>query len=251
MCVTGFAGMYNLKNLSPEIIVPPELYAGTPALLRIRLHNTKLHLPSFLIRVSSAGGHEIILPVVPPSGTAEGVTRVTFDVRGVALVGKVTVSSSFPINFFNRYWSYFLETEYVVFPRLARNKASGEGGEAIHPGPSLRQSRGLDGEIESIADYSGREPLRMIHWKLSARGDELLVKEFGRQAASPLVIDLAVVPGNNLEERISHAAWLIKRWCCERPVGLRLDTETFSAAAGHHHGMRLLTALARYGESVH
>ena len=248
MCVTGFAGMYNLKKLSPEILLPAELYAGTPALIRIRIHNEKRYLPSFLIRVHCVGDKEVLIPVIPPSGTVDSVARVTFDTRGRVVVGKVTISSTFPVNFFNRYWSYYLDSEYIVFPRLVTGVVRGEGNEAVSAGLSLRQSRGLDGEIESISEYSGREPLRMIHWKLSARGDALLVKEFGRQAASPLLIDLATMPGHTLEQRISRAAWLVKRWCTLRPVGLRLGADLLPAEAGHRHALRILTALALYGE---
>ncbi|WP_246545576.1 DUF58 domain-containing protein [Pelotalea chapellei] len=248
MCVTGLAGMYNLQKLSPEVIPPSEIYAGTPVLLRLRLHNAKRLLPSFLISVRCEGSKGITFPVIPSSKTVECVIRAVFDARGRTKVGKVMVSSVFPVNFFNRYLSYDLDTEFLVFPQLIRCGARGEGSEPVRSGSAFRQSRGLDGEIEGIADYSGREPLRMIHWKLSARGDELLVKEFGRQAASPVVISLADMPGQTLEERISHAAWLIKHWCSMRPVGLRLETDIFPAEAGHHYGLRLLTALALYGE---
>jgi uncharacterized protein (DUF58 family) len=85
----------------------------------------------------------------------------------------------------------------------------------------------------------------MIHWKLSARSDELLVKEFGHATAQPLVIDLDALPGN-LEGRISLAAGLVRRWSRERPVGLKLRDRTIPAEAGHRHGIKLLTELALY-----
>ena len=108
------------------------------------------------------------------------------------------------------------------------------------------RDRGHDGELERIAEYSGNEPLRMIHWKLSARGDDLLVKEFGRQSALPLLLDLDRMPGRDQEERISAAAWLIRSRVMERPVGLRLGNRTFAAVLGSRHGKYLLTELALY-----
>ena len=101
--------------------------------------------------------------------------------------------------------------------------------------------------MERIAAYSGREPLRVIHWKLSARGDDLLVKDFGRQTSPPLVIDLDTLAGSTLEERISQAAWLVRRWVQQRPVGLCLGGRMIPPASGRAHGALLLKDLARYG----
>jgi uncharacterized protein (DUF58 family) len=87
----------------------------------------------------------------------------------------------------------------------------------------------------------------MIHWKLSARVDDLLVKEFGRQSAPPLVIDPQKLAGNTLEERISQAAWLVRRKVHERPVGLCLEGRIIPPASGRIHGALLLKELALYG----
>jgi hypothetical protein len=82
---------------------------------------------------------------------------------------------------------------------------------------------------------------------LSARGDDLLVKQFGSQSSPPLNVDLKRMPGNNLEERISQAAWLVKRWSMERPVSLILEQTTILAGMGAQHERHLLTELAIYG----
>ncbi|MEI6305406.1 MAG: hypothetical protein WCP33_01155, partial [Deltaproteobacteria bacterium] len=76
----------------------------------------------------------------------------------------------------------------------------------------------------------------------------LMVKEFGRQAATPLIIDLDVLTGSTIEERISRAAWQVRRWVRERPVGLKLSGSIITAETGHRHGMRLLTELALCGK---
>jgi uncharacterized protein (DUF58 family) len=87
----------------------------------------------------------------------------------------------------------------------------------------------------------------MVHWKLSARGDDLLVKEFGRHSVPPLVIELEKLAGDTLEERISRAAWLVRRTMHERPVGLRLGGTTIPPSSGRGHAARLLKELALYG----
>ena len=86
----------------------------------------------------------------------------------------------------------------------------------------------------------------MIHWKHSARTLDFLVKGFGRSVAAPLVINLDLISGQGLEERLSRAAWLVQRWVRERPVGMILGGRLISAGIGKQHGLQLLKELALY-----
>ncbi len=247
MSITGLAGMVNLKGLTPRLLPPAEIFAGSATPFRLRLLNEKQRLPSFLIRVECGDGPGVMLPVVPHATVAEAALSLTFPRRGVARVGTVRISSPFPVNFFTRFWTFRLDDEFVVYPRLLRGTALGDGPEARRSGSLVRRERGQDGELERIAAYSGREPLRMIHWKLSARLDELLVKGFGRQSAQPLMIDPDELAGTTLEERVSQAAWLVRHRVQDQPVGLRLGGRTIPPAAGRTHGALLLKELALHG----
>jgi uncharacterized protein (DUF58 family) len=244
MSVTGLAGMFNLKGITPELLPPSEVFAGSATPFRFRLHNEKKHLPSFLIRIECENGQALTLPVVPHGSTTESAVSFTFPRRGFARIGMVSISSPFPVNFFTRFWKFSIDGQFVVFPRLVHGISTGDDRQERLTGSNIRQERGQDGELERIAGYSGREPLRVIHWKLSARSDDLLVKEFGRQTAPPLVINLDALAGTTLEERISQAAWLVRRWVYQRPVGLCLGNRTIPPATGRNQGNLLLRDLA-------
>jgi len=247
MSVTGVAGMLNLKKLTPELVPPEEIYASSETSFLLNVHNAKRILPSFLIRLEGPGGQIAMVPVVPPQGFSSARISLMFPVRGRSCVERIKISSPFPVNFFTRYWTIPIDTCFVVFPRLSQGLSSGDGVGIERPGINVHLSRGVDGELERISGYSGSEPLRMIHWKLSARSDTLLVKGFGRQAQQPIFIDLDAIQGNTLEERISRAAWLVKRWVMERPVGLALGERTIPPEVGRRHGVVLLSELALYG----
>lgn len=247
MCVTGYAGMLNIKGLTPKILPPAEIFAGSAARFGLSVQNGKRRAASFLIRLELHGGQGVTIPLVGPGASAEGGVSLTFPERGRTGVARITISSRFPVNFFTRWWTFTLDENFIVFPRLLPWTPTIPGHDAERSGSSSRQARGLDGELERIAGYSGSEPYRMIHWKLSARGEELVVKEFGRQAAPPLIIDLETLPGQGLEERISRAAWMVRRWVQERPVGLVCGNRTIPAEAGHRQRVKLLTELATYG----
>jgi uncharacterized protein (DUF58 family) len=246
MSVTGLAGMYNIKKLVPDLYPPEELYAGIPAPFRLSVQNTARYLPSFLARVETSAGPALVFPVVLKNSTCDGTVMMTFIQRGIFPLGRVTISSPYPVGFFTRYWSYEITGTVTVFPRPLISVSGGSGEDAMNSGDGLRRERGLSGELERIYPYSGSEPLRMIHWKHSARSHDLLVKGFGRSVVTPLVIDVNTLPGQGIEEQLSRAAWLIQRWVQERPVGLLLGGRILSTGLGRQHGLMLLKELALY-----
>lgn len=247
MAATGYAGMLNIKGVIPELLPPDEIFAGTPARFNLLLRNKKRYIPSFLIRLSVAGNGETLLPFVGSAENLASTMTLTFPERGRQTVGRISVSSPFPVNFFTRYWNYSSDTACIVYPRPLPSADNGAGDDAARPGSGTKEIRGLDGELEGIREYSGAEPLRAIHWKLSARGEELLVKEFGSRSAPPLIIKLESLSGTDIEAKLSHAAWLIKQRAMEQPVGLELDGRIILPASGRRHASLLLTELALYG----
>ena len=247
MSITGLAGMYNIKKLDPYIIPPGEIFAETPAPFRLCVRNNKRYLPSFLISLKCQSGQSVIIPIIQPNSSCEGNVILTLGHRGIVPVGLITISSTFPVGFFTRYWTFNVGTLLTVFPVLIAGSYTDASEKAPLAGTVLRRERGIEGELEQIYPYSGVDPLRSIHWKLSARSNDLLVKGFGSQSAKPLLIDVAGLPGQGLEERISRAAWLVWRLVRERPVGLVLGDRSIPAELGKQHGLMLLTELALYG----
>lgn len=247
MSVTGVAGMYNIKKLLPDLHPPEEIYAGIPAPFSLSVRNCKRYLPSFLIRLECDTGQSHVCPVVLQNSASHESVLFTFNRRGRVPIGRIKISSPYPVGFFTRFWSYEIDGTVTVFPRPIATDSGGGGEESPATGTGLRRERGLNGELERIFLYTGSEPLRMIHWKLSARGHDLLVKGFGRRVVAPLVIDLDTLPGQGEEERLSRAAWLVQRWVRERPVGLLLGGRVLAAGIGKQHGLKLLKELALYG----
>jgi uncharacterized protein (DUF58 family) len=173
---------------------------------------------------------------------------LTFNHRGVVPAGQITISSTYPVGFFTRYLTFETDAQFTVFPSLIAGGYPDSSDESQRAGTALHRERGIDGELEQIYQYSGAEPLRSIHWKLSARSHDFLVKGFGSRSARPLLIDLARLPGQGVEERISRAAWLVRRLVCKRPVGLVFGSRVIPAKCGKQHGLMLLTELALYGQ---
>jgi uncharacterized protein (DUF58 family) len=112
---------------------------------------------------------------------------------------------------------------------------------------SLRKC--YDGDVTRIADYTGNEPLRLIHWRLSAKHEEFKVKEMSAAAREPVIIDIKAMPGKNLEEHLCCAVFLINRLIgANRPVGLKLPNKVISPALSRVHRLGLLAELAVYAK---
>lgn len=244
MSVTGYAGMANLQRLDVELLPPPELYAGQPAPFTLRISNRKRYVPSFLLSFSCQGG-VAVLAHLPADATVDLPLELSLPERGWRHLSSVLVSSPFPVGFFIRSWRFSIDRELLVYPRLVPCQESGGGRGGSRAAAGRHDERSSSGEVERIVEYSGREPLRQIHWKLSARAEELKVKQYRSATAEPLLIELDDLPGR-LEERICCAAWLVHHWAAERPVGLHLGGQRLQPQAGLRQMHQLLAALAVY-----
>jgi len=247
MSVTGLAGMYNIKHLVPDLHPPDEMYAGMPAPFRLSVKNGKRYLPSFLIQLECHAGTTLVFPVVTRNSVGYSTVLLSFPRRGRVPLGRITISSPYPVGFFTRFWSFEISDSVIVFPCPISADLHWDGDDSPVSGTGIRPERGLSGELERIYPYSGSEPLRMIHWKHSARSHDLLVKGFGKSVVAPLVIDPTVLAGEGVEEQLSRAAWLVRRWTRERPVGLLLGNRVYPPGIGKQHSLLLLKELALYG----
>ncbi len=247
MAVSGILGRLNLAGLGIRLEIPDEVYDSVPTLLSVHLENRKRLLPAFLIEVLLPASRTVFT-VVEKRGAASAALPAVFHGRGTHQVVHARVRSIFPINFFVRSFPVPVGRTITVFPTPRPCRLAGEAGRLDAGGELPTARKGYEGEISRIADYRGGEPLKMIHWKLSARHDKLKVKELSAVARPPVIIALDLLPGS-LEERLGCAAYLVGA-CLreERPVGLRLGGRTLPPAIGRAHKLRLLAELAGHGQ---
>ena len=248
MSVSGVLGKWNLDKVDVRYLPPDEIYDGLPTLLGVELVNRRRWMPIFLMEIVVAD-RMIFFPLVDPGRGRQKNLEITLSGRGYCQLPAVAVRSRFPGNFFIRSKGLTIDQEVTVFP-------------APQPCPDLRQvdpggsqgtqqnwQRGYEGDINRISDYQGGEPLKSIHWKLSARHDRLKVKELSAATRKPVVLDLAELPGQGLEQRLRYASYLVTRWLRDGwPVGLKAGSQAFPPGVGQRHKLLLLQALAHYGQ---
>jgi len=248
MSVSGILGKWNLSQVEVRYLPSNEIYDGVATLLGVELINRRRWLPIFLMEVMIAD-RNIFFPIVDPEQLLSKNLEITLLGRGVKQLPDAVVSSRFPVNFFIRSQGMLIDQQATVFPapRACADFMRADPG-GTH-GSQQNFLRGYEGDINRISDYHGGEPLKSIHWKLTARHDRLKVKELSTVSRKPVVLDLTEIPGSDIEQRLCHACYLITRWLRDGwPVGLKAGTIDLPPGIGQQHKLLLLKTLAHYGQ---
>jgi uncharacterized protein (DUF58 family) len=248
MTVSGILGWLNIRGLHMRVELPDEIYAGMATLATVRLVNAKRFFPSFLLCTRVLG--KSVTTYLLKNGAGETNSFVhTFPFRGAQSIPSAEICSPFPINFFVRCRRTTLGLEFPVFPAPLAGAGSSHPENPLRQGDASTFRKGNDGEFSRIADYTGNEPMKLIHWRLSAKFEEFKVKEMSATSGEPLMIDIDLLPGRDLEEKLSLACFLVNRMTgANRPVGLKLRERTLRPALSRQHRLHLLTELALYGK---
>lgn len=245
MAVSGWLGQRNLRSLRIKINLPKEIFAGQPTLIGIQLLNQRTKLPAFLIRIH-LGDSFPLFPQIFANASAKRSLMLSWPERGQQQIEHLWVDSCFPINFFVRSLRIEVKQKLLVFPcPLAAEPPIAVGDNALRH-QAIRSVSGDSGDLRGIHDYRGGEPLKAIHWKLSARDHRLKVKQHEGLGAQPILIDPTELPGTT-EEQLGRATRLIiDHIHQQRPVGLRLQERLIPPRCDNRQRHRLLTELALY-----
>lgn len=218
----------------------------TPATVTLR--NGRRRFPAFLLEVE-VQGKAVPFRLVEAGESSVRPATVILRGRGRRPLPSLRVRSVFPVNFFVRSFPLSPAGETTVFPAPLPCRVQGRGGRFRDAGERPDAVRGEEGELRRIVDYTGGEPLRRIHWKLSARHGELKVKEMSAASGDPVILEVESLPGAGLEERLGSGVFLVNRLAREnRPVGLRIGGRLIPPGVSPGHRLRLLRELALYAQ---
>jgi len=247
MSISGFLGWLNIRGIECDLTLSDEIYNQCPTLVIIGITNKKRFFHSYLLTVKVLEQSRLITSV-PLGGTASTSFIHTFLRRGEHCVNQLQISSTFPVNFFNRGVNVPVRYDFTVFPNPKGIGIDPFNSSSHADGELLLNKRGSDGEMTTIADYTGVEPIKQIHWRLSARHDWFKIKELGTTANEPIILDLTVKSSMLLEEKLSRAAALInKSGRLNRGIGLKVREDALiQPGTGRNHRLRLLKELALF-----
>lgn len=182
------------------------------------------------------------------SAREDDATRVVLEVpsekRGWLPLGRVEIASRYPIGLL-RAWGYLRDdTRCLVYPKPAGVLPIGGGTSG-----SREDGGGAEGvdDFANLRPYVAGDSLKSVHWKASARSEELLVKKM--QGGNGLHWlrwrDTAALA--DVEARLSQLAqWVVTLDARGEHYGLELPGLRLDPAAGPAQRERALRALALF-----
>jgi uncharacterized protein (DUF58 family) len=218
-----------------EISLPVEVTNGSRAIR----YGLALALPDL------GDAHERI-DEIPAGKAARTMLRFPAAIRGEHEVGRLQLTSAYPLGFLRVLKQLPSSQRYVVYPKPVGEQRL--PAETARSGQSnSRRELGEGDDFAGVRAYVRGESQRHIDWKAVARGQALMTKQFTAESDGLLYLDFAAVRLDDLEARLSQLAlWVIEAERARRPYGLRLPTVEIPPSLGEPHLHRCLHALALF-----
>lgn len=249
MGISGFFGRKNIDKLQIELKFPEEIYADVETPVKIVVKNQKRFLPSFLLRIG-INNQKSVVPYIDPSGEFDLHLTLKYNRRGWHTLGSVEICSVFPFNFFIRCKETPVNQKFIVFPKPEKCNLLVLYTSTKSAGEYQSDIIGTQGELISIKDYSPGDPLKLIHWKATAKTGQLKTKELTEETVRPVLIDFDNVNIPDIEKRISCITYSILQMYKEGiPFGLKIGNILFPPEFSTTNKVKILTALAEYGKN--
>ncbi len=209
MGISGFFGRKNIYNLKVTIEFPDEVFANNEFPLKVTLENKRNFFPAFLIKVSF-DNKEVLFPFVEEKNFSEKYVTFKFKERGLNKIENSVISSPFPFNFFVRFNNLKSNFQKTVFPEPVKYPENiFIDTESNLTGAKQTDKKGFSGDILFIREYEQSDPIKLIHWKSSAKTDKLMVKELTDDTDSSLIIDFENFRYPYFEKKLSFIAYLV------------------------------------------
>lgn len=231
-------------SISPGMVDP--VFAGETAQFALVLSNPSM--PRFAVGVTRAK-IRVTVPQfgdIPLNAAATIYIPMAAEKRGRMAVGRLEIFTEYPVGLFHA-WSYVdFGTSCLVYPRP-------DPGAGALPIDARSKSEGNipiagDDDFQSLRTYKPGDTPRQIAWKALARGQGLLVKEFGSMTSADLWLDYDALAGIEVEQRLSRLTWcVLEAERAQLPYGLKLPGNSIAPARGKHHRDACLEALALFG----
>jgi uncharacterized protein (DUF58 family) len=249
-----------LRLAVARTVSPPRVYAGSPSRVELSIRNDGDRTTP-VIRlfdpVSGTRGADLLLSPLEPDVVNRAAYRLPTDRRGIVAIGPLEVVVSDPFGLASSSTSAAPRTELTVYPHIDDIvPVPHTSGDDPHAGADHPSALGRTGEdFYALRQYVVGDDLRRVHWKSTARRDELMVRqdELPWQGRVTVLLDVrrtAHTPAS-LELAVSAAASIITASWKRRDL-LRLvttDNTDYGFAAGTAHAEAIMEFLATVGAS--
>ena len=206
---SGILSMMDLSRIEVSLKHTGDVFAMTPAPLRITLVNEKGLLPSYSLTVV-IDDKSAYVPHIPAGGARTVTLNHMFTDRGYNVPPPARVSTRFPFGFFKKWITADLGDERIlVYPKIENVDPGSEGVREKYGEWEVEKS-GIGDDLRSIKEFAEGDNPKLIHWKTTARTGRLMVKEMEDSESPGAVIEFyPETDERRLEHQISRLASLV------------------------------------------
>ena len=237
----------NLLGLRVEIGKVDPVFSGETAYFQLWLDNRE-HMARHALVWQYELSQNLALTVdIPANQRVDIRLPILTTQRGWTFLGRIKVSTLFPLGLFYA-WSYIhLDFSTLVYPQPLGNKDIPSGQPTKHMGEYNPRADGNEDFI-GYRDYKHGDSPRHIDWKVVAREQGMLIKQFGGGSAAQVWLmwdDVRKL--NRIEATLSQLClWILTAENQGIQYGLKIPNCTFEPDSGKLHQARCLRALALF-----
>lgn len=256
-CVSAAHGVRNASPAEVSAGEPPLVQAGDRARLPLTVRsNAARELMALVVEVPRTAlppgvepTHRLLVPHVPPLGSARAELALPPFARGVHRIDALLVSTQYPLGLFRIVRRVAVRLELHVHPAplgvpLAQAQPDPDAEESTGAGHAAREHE----DFRGLRSWQQGESFRHVDWKAAARGGgPLLVKEYAGGGNGITWLSWGATGGED-EARLSQLAkWVIEAHHDGLCYGLRIPGAEIAPSTGvahHHECLRALAACA-------
>ncbi|MCD4747762.1 MAG: DUF58 domain-containing protein [Thermoanaerobaculales bacterium] len=189
--VSGIWSRQVLGTVSATVHSPPEIFAGRPVRLEVKLMNGSRIFPAYGLVIRAEDGSILLAePFLSPGESVRRTVSCSLDRRGWSDFGGWRLEVVLPLGFFVKSKEILKGRRVLVYPALVRGPVSQGAGKGTGKGIEKLSGRGRHGDVFQLRDFRDGDDRRQIHWKQTARQQRLITVDRRRQVVSPLVLRL-------------------------------------------------------------
>ncbi len=257
LALSGVMSESALRGIEVQRRLPRELFAEASGTVALEISNHQRRVPAFAIVVedlwkvrdddSCVAGRTFALRIGPGERQMRGY-RLRPERRGISHFSGFRVSTRFPFGLFSKARTLEAPEKVLVFPAVEQVAVPAQFGEARRAGEHVIGSAGSGVDAAGLREYAPGDSLRRIHWRASARANELLVRDVESDHEAEIEVLLRTAdcdPGENFECRVRWAASEVIAFLDQGThVALRTDAVHIPPANDARHRAHLLSFLA-------
>jgi uncharacterized protein (DUF58 family) len=187
LLLSGVLAWMNLHGSRWRMTLAQHFRAGDTAYVRVDLLNTKSLLPTyslcFQVEARNADQRKMLCQRsgLPPGEHTNLAWQFMPDRRGPETLSIKRLESQFPFGFLRKSISGGVENQVMIWPRRVEYQFNPPFGKTWRHQGNTVMKRGSGSELVNLRNYFPGDPIRLIHWKASARLRRTMVREMSEE----------------------------------------------------------------------